>query len=143
MDTGAAISVAPRSFAPGIPLQALERQVELRTAIGTKITTFGKKTMQLLTRNLCFEVSFVIADVTTPILGVDTLLRELLSLRFEGNQRQLVHQSGEFTQLIQKGKLLYLRAFPAQVGSTTYWIGSLLEDSILPENKLEQVALGA
>ena len=51
-------------------------------------------------------------------------------------------QSGVFTQLVHEGKLLYLRAFPAQVGSTTYMIGSLLEDSILPENKLEQVALG-
>ena len=142
VDTGAAISVAPRSFAPEIPLRALERPVELRTAIGNGITTYGKKTMQLLTHNLCFEVSFVIADVTTPILGVDTLLREHLSLRFEGNQQQLVHQSGVFTQLIQEGKLLYLRAFPAQVGSTTYMIGSLLEGSILPENKLEQVALG-
>ena len=80
--------------------------MELRTAIGTRIITFGKKNMQLLTRNLCFEVSFVIADVTTPILGVDTLLRELLSLRLEGNQQQLVHQSGECTQLIQEGKLL-------------------------------------
>ena len=142
VDTGAAISVAPRSFAPEIPLRVLERPVELRTAIGNRITTFGKKTMQLLTHNLCFEVSFVIADVTTPILGVDTLLRENLTLRFEGNQRQLVHQSGEFTQLIQGGKLLYLRAFPAQVGPTHYMIGSLLTDSILPENKLEQVALG-
>ena len=83
VDTGAAISVAPRSFAPETPLRALEQPVALRTATGNRITTFGKKTMQLLTQNLCFEVSFVIADVTTPILGVDTLLREHLSLRFE------------------------------------------------------------
>ena len=71
-DTGAAISVAPRSFAPGIPLQALERPVELRTATGVRIPIFGKKTMQLLASPLCLEVSFVTAKVTTPILGVDT-----------------------------------------------------------------------
>ena len=142
VDTGAAISVAPRSFAPEIQLRPLERPVELRTATGALIPIFGKKTMQLLASPLCFEVSFVIAEVTTPILGVDTLLRENLSLRFEGCQRQLVHASGAFTQLIHEGKLLYLRAFPAQVGSTIYMIGSLLEDSILPENKLEQAALG-
>ena len=80
VDTGAAISVAPRSFAPDIPLRALERPVELRTATGDMIPIFGKKIMHLLTSNLCFEVSFVIADVTTPILGVDTLLRENHSL---------------------------------------------------------------
>ena len=142
VDTGAAISVAPRSFAPEVPLRALERPVELRTATGEAIPIFGKKTMHLLTPNLCFEISFVIANVTTPILGVDTLLRENLSLRFEGCQRQLVHQSGEFTQLIQEGKLLYLRASPIQVGSTICMIGSLLDKSILPENKLEQAASG-
>ena len=142
VDTGAAISVAPRSFAPGIPLQALERPVELRTATGVRIPIFGKKTMQLLASPLCLEVSFVIAEVTTPILGVDTLLRENLSLRFEGCQQQLVHASGVFTQLTQEGKLLYLRALPVQVGSPIFMIGSLLQDSILPENKLEQAALG-
>ena len=142
MDTGAAISVAPRSFAPGIPLQALERPVELRTATGVRIPIFGKKTMQLLASPLCLEVSFVIAEVTTPILGVDTLLRENLSLRFEGCQQQLVHASGVCTQLTQEGKLLYLRALPAQVGSPIFMIGSLLQDSILPENKLEPTALG-
>ena len=52
--------------------------------------------MHLLASPLCFEISFLIADVTTPILGVDTLLRENLSLRIEGNQQQLVHQSGEY-----------------------------------------------
>ena len=142
VDTGAAISVAPRSFAPGIPLQALERPVELRTATGVRIPIFGKKTMQLLASPLCLEVSFVIAEVTTPILGVDTLLRENLSLRFEGCQQQLVHASGVCTQLTQEGKLLYLRALPAQVGSPIFMIGSLLQDSILPENKLEPTALG-
>ena len=142
VDTGAEISVAPRSFAPEVPFRALERPVELRTATGEAIPIFGKKAMHLLTQNLCFEISFVIANVTTPILGVDALLRENLSLRFEGCQRQLVHQSGEFTQLIQEGKLLYLRASPIQVGSTICMIGSLLAKSILPENKLEQAALG-
>ena len=142
IDTGAEISVAPSSFAPNIPLRALERAVELRTATGEAIPIFGQKNMHLVTQNLCFEVSFVIANVTTPILGVDTLLRENLSLRFQGSQQQLVHQSGEFTQLYQEGQLLYLRAFPVQLGFTIHMIGSLLAESILPENKLEQAALG-
>ena len=97
--------------------------------------------MHLLASNLCFEVSFLIADVTTPILGVDTLLRENLSLRIKGNQRQLVHQSGEYTHLVSEGQLLYLWASPLQLGCDIYMIGSLLEESILPENKPEQVAL--
>ena len=140
VDTGAAISVAPRSFAPEIPLTALERPVELRTATGALIQIFGKN-MHLLASNLCFAVSFLIADVTTPYLGVDTLLRENLSLRIEGNQRQLVHQSGEYTHLVSEGQLLYLWASPLQLGCDIYMIGSLLAKSILPANKPEQVAL--
>ena len=62
--------------------------MELRTATGEAIPIFGQKNMHLVTQNLCFEVSFVIANVTTPILGVDTLLRENLSLRFQGSQQQ-------------------------------------------------------
>ena len=142
IDAGAEICVAPSSFAPNIPLTALERAVELRTATGEAIPIFGQKNMHLVTQNLCFEVSFVIANVTTPILGVDTLLRENLSLRFQGTQQQLFHQSGEFTQLYQEGQLLYLRAFPVQLGFTIHMIGNLLAESILPANKLEQAALG-
>ena len=97
--------------------------------------------MHLLASPLCFEISFLIADVTTPILGVDTLLRENLSLRIEGNQQQLVHQSGEYTQLVPEGQLLYLLASPLQLGCDIYMIGSLLTGSSLPENKPEQVAL--
>ena len=141
VDTGAAISVAPRSFAPEIPLTALDRPAELRTATGALIRIFGKKNMHLLASKLCFEVSFLTADVTTPILGVDTLLRENLNLRIEGNQRQLVHQSGEYTQLLPEGQLLYLLAHPLQLGCDIYMIGSLLAKRILPANKPEQVAL--
>ena len=43
VDTGAAISVAPRSFAPEIQLTALEEPVELRTATGALIQIFGRK----------------------------------------------------------------------------------------------------
>ena len=86
----------------------------------------------------------MIADVTTPILGVETLLRENLSLSdSRATSDSLFMQSGEFTQLTQEGKLLYLRAFPAQVGPTHLHdrqLASMIAS--LSENKLEQVALG-
>ena len=78
--TGAELSVAPRSFADHIQLSPLEEALELRTATGKAITTFGMRTVQLLSQGLSFNMSFVIADVEQPLLGVSSLLTEKLSL---------------------------------------------------------------
>ena len=52
VDTGAELSVAPRSFAAEIQLSPLEEDLELRTANGMAIQTFGIRTVQLLSQGL-------------------------------------------------------------------------------------------
>jgi cleavage and polyadenylation specificity factor subunit 1 len=71
IDTGADISVLPKTFAP----QAKSSDTLLLFAAnGTKITTYGTKRLTLdlnLRRPLLW--SFVIADVKQPIIGIDFL----------------------------------------------------------------------
>ena len=77
VDTGAELSVAPRSFAEHIQLSPLEQDdLQLRTATGMAIETIGIRTVQLLCQGFSFTMSFVIADVEQPLLGVGSLLRE-------------------------------------------------------------------
>ena len=80
IDTGAELSVAPRSFADHIQLSSSEEAPELRAATGKAITTFGIRTVQLLRQGVSFEMSFVIADVEQPLLGVSSLIHAKLSL---------------------------------------------------------------
>ena len=80
VDTGAATSVAPKSFASHIELSPAPPTLQLTTATGKAIETFGVRRVHLHTQGLSFEVAFVIADVVTPLLGLDAMLHESLSL---------------------------------------------------------------
>ena len=80
VDTGAATSVAPKSFASHIELSPVPPTLQLTTATGKAIETFGVRRVHLHTQGLSFEVAFVIADVVTPLLGLDSMLQESLSL---------------------------------------------------------------
>ena len=80
VDTGAATSVAPKSFASHIELSPAPPTLQLTTATGKAIETFGVRRVHLQTQGLSFEVAFVIADVVTPLLGLDAMLHESLSL---------------------------------------------------------------
>ena len=80
VDTGAEVSVAPRSFAAEIQLSPLEQSdLQLRTATGIAIETFGIRTVQLLSQGFSFTMNFVIADVEQPLLGLGSLLRKALA----------------------------------------------------------------
>ena len=86
VDTGAELSVAPRSFAAEIQLSPFEQDdLQLRTATGKEIETFGTRTVQLLSQGFRFTMSFVIADVEQPLLGLGSLLREGFSLHLDSN----------------------------------------------------------
>ena len=86
VDTGAELSVAPRSFAAEIQLSPLEQDdLQLRTATGIAIETFGARTVQLFCQGFSFTMSFVIADVEQPLLGLGSLLREGFSLHLDSN----------------------------------------------------------
>ena len=65
VDTGAATSVAPQSFASDIVLSPAPSTLQLTTATGKAVQTYGLRKVHLQSRGLSLEVSFVIADVLT------------------------------------------------------------------------------
>ena len=126
VDTGAATSVAPKSFASHIELSPAPPTLQLTTATGKAIETFGVRRVHLQTQGLSFEVAFVIADVVTPLLGLDAMLQESLSLHLGHDSKHfLVASGGERTQLQHKGKHLYLIACPSKLGSSNLFACSL------------------
>ena len=135
IDTGAELSVAPRSFADHIQLSSSEEAPELRTATGKAITTFGIRTVQLLSQGVSFEMSFVIADVEQPLLGVSSLIHAKLSLHIGHLEHHLVNATGEKIQLEHRGQQIYLVACPIELGLTHCMIGNLLDSSFLPDDK--------
>ena len=136
VDTGAAMSLAPMSFAPSTELSPLQSTIKLRTVTGNEIEAFGYKTVHLVGRELSLTISFVIASVEHVVLGFDVLLTNQLSIVMGNNgEIHLVNQAGAKTQLRNKGHLLYLDAWPMDSGfETCNWsslpstIGSLLDD---------------
>ena len=136
VDTGAAISLAPRSFAQHIELSPFESTLQLRSITGEVIQAFGRRTVQLVGANLSFQVSFVIANVQHALLGMDALMSNQLSLmRNIFNEYYLVNAAGATTQLKTTGQLLYIEACSREFGfsncrgsSFQNQTGSLLND---------------
>ena len=83
VDTGAATSVAPQSFASHIELSSAPSTLQLTTATGKAVRTYGLKQVHLQSQGLSLEVTFVIADVVTPLLGLDSMIKDRLSLHVE------------------------------------------------------------
>ena len=136
VDTGAATSVAPKSFASQPELSPAPSTFQLATATGEAIKIFGLRHVHLQCQDLSFKVSFVIADVVTPILGLETIMQPNLSLSFEHDQSFLVNKAGKRTQLEHVGRHLYLVACPFQHGLSTCFSGSLSDViGFLPEDK--------
>ena len=136
VDTGAATSIAPQSFAQHLELSPAPSTFQLATATGEAIKIFGLRHVHLQCQDLSFKVSFVIADVVTPILGLDTLLEHNLSLIGHNDRTFLVNSAGKRTQLQHKGEHLYLGACPFQHGLSTCSRGNLPEViGFLPEDK--------
>ena len=136
IDTGAELSVAPWDFAAEIQLSPLNQDLQLRAANGRAIDIFGLRTVQLLSQGFSFSMSFVIADVQQPLLGLGSLLKSNLSLQLDKNLgHHLGNIAGEKIHLEQQGLQLYLSACPAHLELTPCIKGSLLNDSLLPEAK--------
>ena len=137
VDTGAATSVAPKGFASHIELSPVPPTLQLTTATGKAIETYGLRRVHLHSQGLSFEVAFVIADVVTPLLGLDSMLHESLSLHVGQNSKHyLVAPGGERTQLEHKGKHLYLIACPSKLGSSNCIMSSLSKVvGFLPSDK--------
>ena len=145
VDTGAEISVAPKSFAAEIQLSSLQpSDLQLQTATGKKIETFGIRNLQLLCRGFSFEMSFVIADVSQPLLGLGSLLRNNLSLHLDSHLgHYLGNNLGDKIWLEQLGRQIYLSACPVELGLSHFVMGNQLQHSVLPEakKKMHQVSL--
>ena len=137
VDTGAEISVAPRSFAAEIPLSSLQpSDLKLQTATGKNIETFGVRNLQLLCHGFSFEMSFVIAEVSQSLLGIGSLLRNNLSLHLDNHLgHYLGNNLGGKIQLEQLGQQIYLAACPAETGLSHLMRGNLLQQSLSPEAK--------
>ena len=117
VDTGAAISLAPMSFAQTIELSPFESTLQIKSVTGEVIEAFGRRTVQLVGSNMSFQVSFVIANVQHALLGMDALMTNQLSLvRNIFNEYYLVNTAGATTQLKTKGHLLYIEACPREFG---------------------------
>ena len=138
IDTGAEISVAPRSFAEDVQLSPLTHNLELRNADGRAINIFGLRTVQLLTQRFSFCITFAIADVEQPLLGLGSLLDSNLALQLDKNLgHHLSNNLGERIKLEQRGRQLYLSACPAKLGFHLPNKGNLLTNtSLLPEANL-------
>ena len=138
IDTGAEISVAPRSFAEDVQLSPLIHNLELRNADGRAIRIFGVRTVQLLTPGFSFCMTFVIADVEQPLLGLGSLLNSNLSFQLNKHLGHHVSNNlGEKIQLEQRGLQLYLNVCPAKLGFDLPNTGNLLNNSsLLPEANL-------
>ena len=100
--------------------------LQLTTATGKAIETYGLRRVHLHSQGLSFEVAFVIADVVTPLLGLDSMQQESLSLHVGQNSKHyLVSPGGARTQLEHMGKHLYLIACPSKLGSSNCILSSL------------------
>ena len=139
VDTGAELSVAPWSFAEDNLLSPLEEAIELHTATGEAITTFGIRIVQLQCQGFSFIMDFVIADVEQPLLGLGSLLRENLSLQLDSyTGYQLSNRAGEQIQLEHSGQQVYLVAYPVKLELESCLVGNLLDSSLMPDTtKLE------
>lgn len=83
IDTGAQISAIPATWRDKD--QAIQG-APLHAANGTKIATFGFRTMTLILDNSTYEARLVLADVSRPILGADFLRQHNLMVDMRGHR---------------------------------------------------------
>ena len=120
-----------------IELSSAPSTLQLTTATGKAVRTYGLKQVHLQSQGLSLEVTFVIADVVTPLLGLDSMIKDRLGLHVEQDlQHFLVNPAGGKTQLEHMGRHLYLIACPSQHGLSQCFPGSLSHViGFLPEDK--------
>ena len=137
VDTGAATSVAPQSFASDIELSPAPSTFKITTATGKEAQIYGLRKVHLQSRGLSLKVNSVVADVLTPLLGLDTMIQNSLSLCLEHAWCPfLVNPAGERTQLEHIGKRLYMIACHSQHGLSSSLKGSLSQPiGVLPSDK--------
>ena len=139
IDSGSEISVAPLGFADHIQLSPVE-DMQLRSADGKVIEAYGQRTVQLLNQSFNFTVTFVIADVEQPLLGLSSLLQANLCLFFDVTLgHKLVTSEGETIQLSQKGQQFYLPAFLRKLPENSFLVANL--QSLVTQGEQDELEL--
>eukprot|EP00971_Amphidinium_carterae_P116728 2312072-Amphidinium_carterae.1 len=72
-DCGAAVSVAPLSFAPHVNLLPLNGDQKLQTVTDDEIKVHGIKQCTVITGGIGLKVSFIVSNVSCPIKGNSTI----------------------------------------------------------------------
>ena len=151
VDTGAAISLAPLTFAPESELRPVESTLQLRSANGSLIETYGRRSVQLRGSELCLHVSFVVAQVEQALIGMDVLIANQLSLlRTSLGEYYLVNSLGAKTKLQPRGLQLYMPVWPPELGLSTLrgssfqdHSESLLDDKVRTQDRALATSGGA
>ena len=110
VDTGAYVSVAPRHFAPEVPLEPVPHPVQLLTATSTPIKIYGTKTVLLVTGRLSFHVRFYITDVKQTLLGLQDLLQGDLQLTLRDIHSSTIKKDDIEEPLLFHDKHFYVEA---------------------------------
>eukprot|EP00971_Amphidinium_carterae_P021482 423625-Amphidinium_carterae.2 len=72
-DSGAAVSVAPLSFAPHVPLQTIRGSQKLQSVTDADIMIHGFKKCTIMSGGIGLRVNFSICDVSGPIISNSTM----------------------------------------------------------------------
>eukprot|EP00971_Amphidinium_carterae_P049700 979673-Amphidinium_carterae.1 len=71
-DSGAAVSIAPLSFAPHVPLQPMRGDQKLQSVTDAEIKIHGFKGCTIMPGGIGLRVNFIICDASCPIIGNST-----------------------------------------------------------------------
>ena len=117
VDTGAAVSVYPRSMVTNAKCDVTRG---LEAVNGTKIPTFGNKRVKVRFDQKTFEHEMVVADVETGILGFDFLLKFRFDLLWTNSQCVLFCAKSKSTYPLHLGKISrsHLNLSPVSVDMT-------------------------
>eukprot|EP00971_Amphidinium_carterae_P043320 852349-Amphidinium_carterae.1 len=72
-DSVVAVSVAPLSFAPHVPLQSIRGDQKLQTVTDAEIKIHGFKRYTIMSGGIGLRLNFIICDVSCPIIGNSTM----------------------------------------------------------------------
>ena len=123
IDTGAAISVIPKTYYPNA---RLDTRVVLKAVNQQKLTTYGKDTLSIKIGRKNYNHTVIISDVETPIMGFDFIKRFKLDLVWSRwgdyqifDKRAKIRKNLEF-DIVPKGTLLNLAPIETEVPYKNY-----------------------
>ena len=89
-DSGAHVHVCPKGYATGCDLVENVGDLNLATATGEPIKTYGRRSIRyMMGDRVTVEIPFIVADVTKPIISIMRLVGAVFITRFEKNKSYL------------------------------------------------------